>query len=389
MAVHIDELIGAFRELGHCVEIVAPPGYAETSFGGKAALVSKLKRYLPRGAYELLELAYNIPIYVRLRRRCAGFRPDLLYERYNLPLLAGIILRKRHGTLLFLEINAPLARERSQFGGLAWPGIAGALERWIWRSADVVLPVTEVLANIARDAGVSPDRIKVIPNGINLEAFRSTMSMDQAKVALGLAGRTVLGFTGFMRDWHGLDRIIAILAEPGLPPDICLLLVGHGPEQPALAAQAERLGLASRVSFAGVVDRATIANYISAFDIALQPRAVEYASPLKIFEYMSLAKPIIAPDQPNIREILTDRVSALLFEPGNDAALAQAIVQLASDPPLRARLGLAARQQITDNGLSWREHANRVSDLVFASRGGRPSAAYVTATPLKPHGDRN
>jgi glycosyltransferase involved in cell wall biosynthesis len=379
-AVHIAGLIDAFRELGHRVEIVAPPGYAETSFGGESGRFSRMKRYLPKAVYELLELAYNIPIYRRLKQCCTDFRPDLIYERYNLFVLAGIILRRRRGSVLFLEINSPLARERSQFGGLALPGIAGYLERWVWRNADRVLPVTEVLANIARDAGVPSERISVISNGINLKAFQQTISAEQVKATLGLTDRTVLGFTGFMRNWHGLDRIITILANPAFRLDIHLLLVGDGPERPALAAQIERLGLASRVTFTGVVDRAMIADYVGAFDIALQPRAVEYASPLKLFEYMALAKPIVAPDQPNIREVLTHDLSALLFEPASDAALAHAILRLAADPLLRARLGSAARQQIADRGLTWKEHASRVAALAVESTPGRASPAPASGT---------
>ncbi len=76
-----------------------------------------------------------------------------------------------------------------------------------------------------------------------------------------------------------------------------------------------RLGIASRVHFTGIVERDDVAKYVAAFDIALQPAVVAYASPLKLFEYLALGKAIVAPGQPNIREILTHEKNALLFDP--------------------------------------------------------------------------
>ena len=73
------------------------------------------------------------------------------------------------------------------------------------------------------------------------------------------------------------------------------------------------------------MERDGLAAYISSFDIALQPEVTAYASPLKLFEYMALSRAIIAPDAPNIREILTHEVDALLFEPDNPKSLASAI----------------------------------------------------------------
>jgi glycosyltransferase involved in cell wall biosynthesis len=373
-AVHIAELVGALRGLGHRVEVVAPPSYEQSTFGSVSSRFAIAKQYLPNVLYEILEIAYNIPIYMRLRRSSADLRPDLIYERYNLFVLAGVVLSRINHTPLFLEINSPLARERRQFGGLALSGIAEWLERWTWRNADYVLAVSEVLANIARDAGVPSERIRVLPNGINPDAFKHGGSTEAAKAALGFTGKTVLGFTGFMRSWHGLDRVIASLANLALP-ELHLLLVGDGPQRPALAAHVERLALASQVTFTGLVDRVAIARYIAAFDIALQPRAVEYASPLKLFEYMALAKAIVAPDQPNIREILTDDTSALLFEPDSDAALAEAILRLARDPALRARLGGAAKREIAERGLTWMDNAARITTLARDGKFGRPSPA--------------
>jgi glycosyltransferase involved in cell wall biosynthesis len=367
-AVHIESLIAALRREGHEVNVVSPPAFRSIDFGGESRAFSRLKRLLPRAGYELLELGYNLPALWRLERMRWRCRPDLIYERYNLFLIAGILFARLHRTPIFLEVNAPLARERAAFGGLAFVRFAAWLERHTWRAADLVLPVSQALAEIVRQAGVPPERIVVIPNGINPEDFRSPDSTG-AKIELGLQGKIVLGFVGFVRDWHGLDGVLDLLADLRCPPDLHLLVGGDGPALPGLKSRAERLGLAQRVTFTGVVDREGLARHISAFDIALQPKAVGYASPLKIFEYMAAGKAIVAPDQANIREILVDGQSARLFAADDDAAFREAVLDLARQPELRERLGARARLTIHKRGYTWADNASRIGALHEHLRG--------------------
>jgi glycosyltransferase involved in cell wall biosynthesis len=287
----------------------------------------------------------------------------VLYERCNLYLLAGAWLRKRTGIKMLLEINAPLAKERAAFGGLGLPLLARRLEQYVWRSADFALPVTHVLAQEIRAAGVEPEKIVVIANGINPERFAQTPDSEAAKSALGLSGRLVLGFTGFMRDWHGLSDVLDWMAGADVPKNVHLLLVGDGPALGGLKAQAARLHLENRVTFAGLVDRDMVAKMVAVFDIALQPKSVEYASPLKLFEYMALGKAIVAPDQPNIREVLQADVSGILFDPDRASSMTGAIARLARDEGLRARLGEGARKGIDERGYTWKENARRVAAL--------------------------
>jgi glycosyltransferase involved in cell wall biosynthesis len=79
---------------------------------------------------------------------------------------------------------------------------------------------------------------------------------------------------------------------------------------------------------------------------------------------MALGKAIVAPDQPNIREILTDEKSALLFKPEEPALLGDTVVLLATDPVLRARLGETARALIDSEGYSWKKNAERVVGIL-------------------------
>jgi len=359
--VHIEEMIAAFRRQGHQVLLVGPESTANAAFGHDGGWVARLKRRLPRAIYELVELAYSIPAYRRLRRAYKSFQPDLLYERYNLNFLAGLWLKWRTGIRTVVEVNSPLAEERGAHDGLALRQMAVWSERAVWRGADLTLPVTGVLAGHLRQAGIAWDRILVIPNGIDRRRFPPRLDATPIRRQLGLDGKVVLGFIGFVREWHGLPQVVdamAALGEEGR--DLHLLVLGDGPALADLRRHAERRGLAERVSCLGLVGRDQVAAHIAAFDIALQPRVVAYASPLKLFEYMALGRAIIAPDQPNIREVLTDGVDSLLFAPGDAAAFRRCLRRLATDPALRRCLGQAAAAAIDQRGFTWDDNAIRV-----------------------------
>ncbi len=89
--VHVEELIAAFRSLGHEVRIVGPDHVETEEFGAGAGWVATLKEHLPGAIYEMLEFGYALHDYRRIRRAIDEFRPDLVYERYNLFLPSGVL----------------------------------------------------------------------------------------------------------------------------------------------------------------------------------------------------------------------------------------------------------------------------------------------------------
>ena len=158
------------------------------------------------------------------------------------------------------------------------------------------------------------------------------------------------------------------MAHDPLLSEANLLVVGDGPGVAEIVRQAQELGIAGRLCVTGIVDRDALAAYISLFDIALQPEVTPYASPLKLFEYMALGRAIVAPNAPNIREVLTDGVDGLLFEPNDPASLARAIRELAASPELRAKLGAAAARKITEDDITWGRNARKVISLIRGAR---------------------
>jgi glycosyltransferase involved in cell wall biosynthesis len=354
-SVHIDELIDAMRATGNRVIVVGP-----RRVGPMVTPVES--RLLPRAIYELVEFAYSFVEFAKLAVAAIRYRPDALYERANIFMLSGVWTAALFRVPYLLEVNAPLADERARYGGLAWPRLAAWSERACWQAASMVLPVTGTLAEYVKRSGVADQRIAITPNGVDKEKFRPRTATE-VRVRLGFGRSLVIGFVGHIREWHGLDAVIALLARPALA-DAHLLIVGDGPVRPSLEELARRLGVSERVHFTGTMPRASLPELTCCIDIALQPDVTPYASPLKLFEYMAAARAIVAPASPNIKEILEDGVDGVLFDPGSAEAMAGAIERLARDPALRERIGKAAVQKIAARNLTWRGNAERAISIV-------------------------
>ncbi len=360
--VHIRSLTEAFAARGHAVFMAGPDDFGTPRPRALDAAAGEggLRARLPRALHELGEIFYSTRGYVKLRAAADAAHPDILYERYNLFYNAGVELARDKGLPFLLEVNAPLAAERAaHHGGIAMKGLARRSERRIWMAADKVLPVSEALARLVAAAGVPRERIEVVRNAV-ADPFLKTVDPRPVRARYRLEQKVVLGFTGFARAWHGLEKVVRYLARR---PDVHFLLVGDGEVRGALEGLARDLRVGDKMTIAGVVQREELPAHIAAFDIALQPAATLYASPLKLFEYMALGRAIVAPSSDNIREILTDGRDALLFAPANNAAFFERVDAAVGDPGLRARLGAAARARLLSEDLTWAANAARVERI--------------------------
>jgi glycosyltransferase involved in cell wall biosynthesis len=214
--------------------------------------------------------------------------------------------------------------------------------------------------------GVPQSHIVVVPNAIDPEEFHPEVPSDEIRRLWDMEGKTILGFVGWFKKWHGLESVIELYAENGWKSEnLQLFFVGDGPARSDLEEIARKYGVSSSVTITGSVPRDKIPAYISAMDIALQPSAPEYASPIKIFEYMGMGKCIVAPDQPNIRELIEDGRTGLLFKPGNKSSMGEVLRKALDTLDLRSQLGSNARQEIFDKGYLWQKNAERAIELVF------------------------
>lgn len=360
--VHIRELTDALRDRGHEIFIAGTQNMQPAQSGSvDASSKNNVRSWLPAPIYEPVEYAYSLPAYWRLARQCAATKPDVLYERYNLFFHAGARLHRKTGLPMILEVNAPLAEERARHDGLFWKKFAQRSERTIWRAADMVLPVSKALADRVSEAGVPDHKIEIVPNGAS-QLFLEESNPAIIRNRYSLEDKLVFGFSGFVRDWHGVDRAVRFLGAQNRS-DLHLLIVGDGPARPGLEKLAADLGVTDQMIITGAVQRDEMPDHVAAFDIALLPAVVDYASPLKLMEYMAQGKAIAAPDQENIREILNSGEDALLFSTDEADAFDKMLLELIENAPLRARLGAAARAKLVSRDSTWSGNAARVENI--------------------------
>lgn len=368
--IHINEMVRAFRKLGHNVEVVALTHGSRRQIYSRTPILSHLSPEMPI-IYEVMEWGYNLIGYYKLLQAIKKQRPDFIYERYNLFMIAGITASKHFEIPIILEVNAPLAMERAQYGKLFFKSLAQRSEQWICSQATGVIAVSTPLKKILIKQGVPGHKIHVIPNGVNLTAFHPEVDGQKIRRYYGLQDKIIIGFIGWFRSWHAIEFLLEAVAA--LPPqryNLHLLLVGDGPARVSIERMCKRLSLDRYVTITGGIPHEEVPFYIAAMDIAVQPYCTWYSSPMKIFEYMAMGKPILAPKLPNITEILTHGRNALLFTPMNADELRRLITELASDRGLREVLGKQAYQDLIDRNYTWEHNAQQVIRIIESLKNG-------------------
>jgi glycosyltransferase involved in cell wall biosynthesis len=369
--IHIREMVAAFRELGHEVKVFALVGEGQPSWVDKSSRWALVKKLIPEWSLELAEIGYNSIARRAVARAIREFRPDFVYDRYNLYSTAALAAARRAGTPALLEVNSPVAYERSQYEvhPLRFPRVAFYYERRTFQMADHVFAVsTPLKEHIVETANVPSDRVSVLPNGANPDYFKHVENASDVRRRLGIEGKTVVGYVGSLRPWHGLDLLVAAFAELRQSlKNIHLLVIGSGSMEKSLKLQVQDAQMDSAVTFAGPVERQNMRHYLAAMDIGVSPKATYYASPMKILEYMAMGKATVAPRMQNVLDIVDDEDNALLFEPDNRSSLAGAIERLITDTALSARLGCKARQKV-ESRLNWKYNAGRVIDQAMRLR---------------------
>ena len=383
--VHVRSIVDALRELGHEVEVISLAG---SSFGpappDSAALRIDTAR-LPRAVYEALSLGYNVYGYRQLARAIRRHRPDLIYERYAPNTCCGVLAGRRFGVPLLLEINAPWHDHLPSGKAPRFQRLARRLERWVCSNSTRTIAVSASLKRHLVESGVPERQVTVMHNAVDPARFHPAVSGADVRRRYQLAGEVVAGFVGWLRDWHGLEGVIDVVHGSGLlERGLRLLIVGAGPTFARVQTRVRSLGLGDRVIMTGPVAHEAVPAHIAALDIALQPRATTHACPMKLIEYMAMGCCIVAPDQPNVRELLSDSVSARLFPPGDYRSMVSLVAALMDSRDERAALGRHARRTVVERDLSWRANATRALGVLRGEQ--HNGEASIPAVAHRPDG---
>ena len=235
--------------------------------------------------------------------------------------------------------------------------------------------ISRVLVEEARDFGVSPERIHLLPNGVDLTQFSPLPPVERAerRRALGLSPSTVACvFVGRLSREKGILELLD--AWQRIQPANATLLVA-GPDMPdspwdagpEARARVVRHGLQSSVRFLGPMERP--AELLQLADLAVQPSHFE-ALGLSAIEALACGVPVIASDVGGLPEFVIDGTNGRLVPPGDVDALASALRGLIEDPATRARLAAAARPSVAsyDRDVVF----GRMADLLATLAGRTP-----------------
>ena len=367
--VHIMGVVRALRGLGHSVDIAGPPGCsperrraAGAQAGGLRARLKRFARGAPPVLFELAELAYNACALVQMLRLVRRRRPDFIYERTTSNSVAPTLLAGWLGVPIVQEVN--VTAEVGRFRPLVLRRVTAALERWVARRASLAVTVSGAFRQMLIEAGWPGPRIIVCPNAINPDDFAPESVAPAPRPAHVGADDFVVGYVGSFLPYHRLDMLVGIARELApAHPEARWLLVGDGAERPALERLIDEQGLRDRFWLPGKVPHDEVASYVAAMDVALLASSARFNSPMKLFEYMGMARAILAPRVPAIEEVVTDGRNGLLFEPGDAGSCRDALEGLMADPDLRARLGRNARNSVLANH-TWTKNAQRLIGAV-------------------------
>jgi glycosyltransferase involved in cell wall biosynthesis len=370
---HITEMIRAFESLGHSVTVASPGGAGARSAGG-GQLPAVLRRAMPGSLFELATAAHSVSERQLARRLLSKIKPGLVYKRHALNDVGMLRAARDLGIPTVLEVNVLYSSSAHEaFEPLRFRRLARRTERIALELATVVATVSTPLKVLALE--IAPDaRVVVVPNGVDPVRF-SPRSSSPMRAQHGLPDDSVVvGWCGIMRPWHGLDLLLEAVSQTGM----YLMLIGDGPERSRIECYARQLGISSRLRCTGRVPQASMPEHLAAIDIGVvADDRLRYASPMKLVEYMAMGKPVVAPDLPNIRDLVTDGHEGMLFDPGHAQSLAERLLRL-QDERLRAQLGERGRASV-ETERNWIRNAERVlATMTYADAAAPRTAADRT-----------
>ncbi len=214
------------------------------------------------------------------------------------------------------------------------------IELYLYRDADVIIPNTPAFKTNLVERGIEEEKIRVVPNGANLDQFQPQEKNDLLEKKYNLGNKFIYGYLGTHGLAHSLDFIIRSISKID-HPDIHFLFVGDGAEKENTVKLAEELGC-DNVTFLDPVPKEEIQEYLSLMDTALVPLkksdTFKTVIPSKIFEACAMEKPILLGVDGQAREIIEEFGAGIYFEPENEEAFIESAIRLAEDRELYERL---------------------------------------------------
>lgn len=373
--IHVLKIIDGLKKKGHKVFLLTineNPLLPE--FEDYRTIPHKYLRFFFHRIFPFTGTINSIHIFLNILRLNKLYQFDIIHERFGLYSHGGILASKLLHIPHVIEINGPSIEEKKLFTKDIAPiqkFTAKVIRKFCLRNTDHVIAVSNNLKSFLLDNHLinRKEKITVLPNAADVTAFNKQFDAQSLKDSLSLKDKFIIAYTGTLQVWYAIEDIISafpqILKEI---PNACLLIVGTGQARKTLEDLAYNLGISDKVRFMGYVQYEKIPEVLSIADVAVAPYKEVgipfFNSPIKVFEYLSAGKPIVATKIGQIAEVLKDQHTALLVTPGNIDELANAIIRLAHDEQLRNYL--AKNAKIEAQKYSWDRYADHLVEIYRA-----------------------
>jgi glycogen(starch) synthase len=378
-AIRAKYLLEAQAARGHGVMVLTSPSQGEDAaaelINGVAyrrtqytALENRIRR---RGGKHLV---FGRAVRRGLERELQNDRFDLIHAHTPFTVArVALAAARRHGLPFVYEkrnLWEESARARGKTSGRwPWYQLARQLDRRVTLAADAVCTITEALRSHTIELGAAPERVIVVGNGVDTDAFAPHTPRPELRAQCAAGANCVLGFIGSFFAFEGLPMLVeACAALRSRFPDLRLVLVGEGEDHAKIAAAVERLQLQRNVWLVGRVPHSQVLEFYAAIDVLVYPRypsaLTQMISPLKPLEPMAMGRCVLGSDVGGLRELIRDGETGLLFSAGSQAALIDKLASLLGGKVDAARLGANARDYVIGHR-QWREMSQRY-DAAYA-----------------------
>lgn len=367
-AVHITEVAHQLAQRGHRLVAVVQK---------RAGQVDRETR----DGYEIVRVATrsNFLLFLlepHVRALIAEFAPDVVMERYYNFSGAGVRAARHMNLPALLEVNAPMMDPPGTNKYRADKFLFGQMTRMARAQAEGAKRIVTPLA-VTVPFPELRGKVREIPWGANIELFDRArlraQEIDALRRDLNPKNKRVVVFLGSFRPWHGVREFVQTAERIARErDDILFLMIGAGDLLKELRIRVEQANLQDKIVLPGAIRYEQVPYYLAVGDIGVAPfnptihpplRVGFYWSPLKVHEYMAMGLPVVTINVPGLDEIARDGREGLLYPENDLNALRAAILRLADDTALAARLGQAGRARVVEH-FSWQRHAELLEGVL-------------------------
>ncbi len=339
---------------------------------GRMKLAPEIKTYfIPysnfyRNLPEVLCLPYINKSVKSIKKIIDIEKPDLLFQHHHDFNYGGSIIKRELGLPFFLHCDYIQLWVKENWGKLYFKKLLKWAEEIQWYNADRIFVISSVVKDMMGNFGVDTSKVIVNPNGADPKRFHPQIDADIIRKKYDLKKKFVVGFSGTFGYWHGVEVLAkAVKTLTKMIPEAVVMFIGDGELRPQIENIVKKDNVDKNVIITGFLPYDDVPFYLAACDVLVSPCVHSrdgspfFNSPIKLFEYLAMGKPVVASDIGQQAEVINHGKNGLLAEERSPEDLCNKIYQIYKDKNFADLLGKQARQDSIDK-YNWTVSANRI-----------------------------